>query len=56
MAILTSIFFKIANDEDSFHVQWYAGENEITCGHVETSGTRKTVFMSNLFHAVILLY
>ena len=26
-----------ANNEDLFHVQWYGGENEIICGHVETS-------------------
>ena len=31
------IFFKIANDEDPFHVDWYGGKNEIMSGHVEVS-------------------
>ena len=30
-------FFQNADHEDPFHVQWYGGENEIICGHVETS-------------------
>ena len=30
-------FFKNTDHEDPFHVQWYGGENEIICGHVETS-------------------
>ena len=30
-------FFKTANDNDSFHVQWYGSKNEIICGPVETS-------------------
>ena len=30
-------FFKNADDEDPFPVQCYKGENEIICGHVETS-------------------
>ena len=30
-------FFKNADDEDRFHVQWYGRENEFICGHVETS-------------------
>ena len=37
MVILKSIFFKNLDHEDPFHVQWYEGENEIICGHVETS-------------------
>ena len=28
-------FFKIADDEDPFHVQGYGGKNEIICGHVK---------------------
>ena len=27
-----SIFFKIANDEDPFHVHWYGGENRMCQG------------------------
>ena len=37
MAILTLLLFKNVDDKDSFYVQWYGGENEITCDHVESS-------------------
>ena len=30
-------FFKNPDHEDPFHVKWYGGENEIICGHAETS-------------------
>ena len=30
-------FFKIADDKEPFHVQWYGEENEIICGHDKTS-------------------
>ena len=30
-------FFKNADDEDPFHVQWYGDENEIICDHIKTS-------------------
>ena len=30
-------FLKTSNDECPFHVKWYEGENEIVCGHAETS-------------------
>ena len=34
----TDIFlFKISDDEDSFYVQWFGGENEIIRSHFETS-------------------
>ena len=26
-------FFKIAGDDEAFHIQWYRGENDIICGH-----------------------
>ena len=37
MVILKSIFFKNADYEDPFHVQWCGGEKEIIYGYVETS-------------------
>ena len=37
MAILKSFFFKNADHEDPFHVQWYEGKNEIIYGHVKIS-------------------
>ena len=30
-------FFKNADHEDPFNGQWYGDENEIICGHIETS-------------------
>ena len=30
-------FYKIADDEEPFHVQWYGGENDVICGHVNSS-------------------
>ena len=30
-------FFRNADHEDIFHVQWYGGENKVICGNVETS-------------------
>ena len=30
-------FFKIADDEEPFHVHWYGGENDIICGHDKSS-------------------
>ena len=30
-------FFKIADDEEPFHVHWYCGENDIICGHDKSS-------------------
>ena len=30
-------FFKIADDKEPFHVQWYRGENAVICGHDKTS-------------------
>ena len=26
-------FYKIASDEEPFHVQWYGGEGDVICGH-----------------------
>ena len=37
MAIITSFFFRNTYHEYSFRFQWYGGQNEIICGHVETS-------------------
>ena len=34
---LHHIFFKIADDEDRFHVQWHEVENEIIWSDTETS-------------------
>ena len=31
------IFFKIADDDKVFNVQWYDGENDIICGHDKSS-------------------
>ena len=31
------IFFKIADDDKVFNVQWYGGENDIICGHDKSS-------------------
>ena len=30
-------FYKIADDEEPFHVQWYGGENDVICGHIKSS-------------------
>ena len=30
-------FFKMADDKEPFHVQWYRGENAVVCGHDKTS-------------------
>ena len=35
--VMLNHFFKSYNDEDHFYVQWSGGENEIICGHFETS-------------------
>ena len=32
-------FFKIANDDEPYHVQWYGGENDIICGHDKSSNS-----------------
>ena len=37
MATSISFFFKITDDGEPFHVQWYVGENDITCGHDKIS-------------------
>ena len=28
-------FFKIANEDKPFHVQWYGDDNQLICGHEE---------------------
>ena len=30
-------FYKIADDEEPFHVQWYGSENDVNCGHVNSN-------------------
>ena len=30
-------FYKIADDEGPFHVQWYGGEDNVICGHEKSS-------------------
>ena len=30
-------FYKIADDEEPFHVQWYGGEDNVICGHEKSS-------------------
>ena len=30
-------FYKIADDEEPFHVQWYGGENDVIFGHINSS-------------------
>ena len=30
-------FYKITDDEEPFHVQWYGSENDVICGHVNSS-------------------
>ena len=41
MVIFTLIFFKIADDKEPFHVQWYGGENAIIYGHDKNQGRRR---------------
>ena len=32
-------FYKIADDEEPFQVQWYGGEDDVICGHEKSSDT-----------------
>ena len=33
------IFLKIADDDETFHVQWYGAENDIICGSDKSSSS-----------------
>ena len=32
-------FFKVANEEEQFHVQWCGDNNQLSCGHEEAGNT-----------------
>ena len=43
-------FYKIADDEELFHVQWYGSEDDVICGHEKSSENVNQCLKCNGFY------
>ena len=40
-------FFKVANEEEPFRVQWYGDDNQLICGHEKAGSTENNCSKCN---------